>query len=38
MILSEIGTHAYHLLRYVTELEVKEVGCRGKYSFKRIDC
>ena len=26
MILSEIGTHAYHLLRYVTELEVKEVA------------
>ena len=23
MILSEIGTHAYHLLRYVTNLEVK---------------
>ena len=26
MILSEIGTHAYHLLRYVTSLEVKEVA------------
>ena len=26
MILSEIGTHAYHLLRYVTALEVKEVS------------
>ena len=26
MILSEIGTHAYHLLRYVTNLEVKEVA------------
>ncbi len=26
MILSEIGTHAYHLLRYVTGLEVKEVS------------
>ena len=26
MILSEIGTHAYHLLRYVTELEVKELS------------
>ena len=26
MILSEIGTHAYHLLRYVTELEVKELA------------
>ena len=25
MILAEIGTHAYHLLRYVTKLEVKEV-------------
>ena len=25
MILAEIGTHAYHLLRYVTELEVTEV-------------
>lgn len=25
MILAEIGTHAYHLLRYVTDLEVKEV-------------
>lgn len=25
MILAEIGTHAYHLLRYVTNLEVKEV-------------
>ncbi len=26
MILSEIGTHAYHLLRYVTSLEAKEVS------------
>ena len=26
MILSEIGTHSYHLLRYVTNLEVKEVA------------
>ncbi len=26
MILAEIGTHAYHLLRYVTSLEVKEVS------------
>ena len=26
MTLSEIGTHAYHLLRYVTNLEVKEVA------------
>ncbi len=26
MILSEIGTHAYHLLRYVTNLEVKELS------------
>ncbi len=26
MILSEIGTHAYHLLRYVTELEVRELA------------
>ncbi len=26
MILSEIGTHAYHLLRYVTDLEVKELA------------
>tara|TARA_Y100000590_G_scaffold455991_1_gene605648 strand:- start:59 stop:1258 length:1200 start_codon:yes stop_codon:yes gene_type:complete len=26
MILSEIGTHAYHLLRFVTNLEVKEVS------------
>ena len=26
MILSEIGTHAYHLLRYVTNIEVKEVA------------
>ena len=26
MILSEIGTHAYHLMRYVTNLEVKEVA------------
>jgi len=26
MILAEIGTHAYHLLRYVTDLEVKEVA------------
>ena len=26
MILSEIGTHAYHLLRYVTNLEVREVS------------
>ena len=26
MILSEIGTHAHHLLRYVTNLEVKEVS------------
>jgi predicted dehydrogenase len=26
MILAEIGTHAYHLLRYVTGLEVKEVS------------
>jgi len=26
MILSEIGTHAYHLIRYVTNLEVKEVA------------
>ncbi len=26
MILSEIGTHAYHLMRYVTGLEVKEVS------------
>ena len=26
MVLSEIGTHAYHLLRYVTSLEVKEVA------------
>ena len=25
MILGEIGTHAYHLMRYVTNLEVKEV-------------
>ena len=26
MILSEIGTHAYHLLRYVTALEVQELA------------
>ncbi len=26
MILAEIGTHAYHLMRYVTNLEVKEVS------------
>ena len=26
MILAEIGTHAYHLLRYVTSLEVREVS------------
>ena len=26
MILSEIGTHAYHLLRYVTDLEVQELS------------
>ena len=26
MILSEIGTHAYHLLRYVTELEISELS------------
>ncbi len=26
MILQEIGTHAYHLLRYVTSLEVKELS------------
>ena len=26
MILAEIGTHAYHLMRYVTSLEVKEVA------------
>ena len=26
MILAEIGTHAYHLLRYVTSLEAKEVS------------
>ncbi len=26
MILAEIGTHAYHLLRYVTNLEVKEIS------------
>ncbi len=26
MIIAEIGTHAYHLLRYVTGLEVKEVS------------
>ena len=26
MILAEIGTHAYHLMRYVTGLEVKEVS------------
>ena len=26
MILAEIGTHAYHLMRYVTSLEVKEVS------------
>ena len=26
MILGEIGTHAYHLMRYVTNLEVKEVA------------
>ena len=26
MILSEIGTHAYHLLRYVTGLEVNEIS------------
>ena len=26
MILAEIGTHAYHLMRYVTDLEVKEVS------------
>tara|TARA_B100001123_G_scaffold447603_1_gene605675 strand:- start:1014 stop:2210 length:1197 start_codon:yes stop_codon:yes gene_type:complete len=26
MILAEIGTHAYHLLRYVSNLEVKEVA------------
>ena len=26
MILAEIGTHSYHLLRYVTSLEVKEVS------------
>ena len=26
MILSETGTHAYHLIRYVTNLEVKEVA------------
>ena len=26
MILAEIGTHAYHLMRYVTNLEVKEVA------------
>ena len=26
MILAEIGTHAYHLMRYVTDLEVREVS------------
>jgi len=26
MILAEIGTHSYHLLRYVTNLEVKEIS------------
>jgi len=26
MIMAEIGTHSYHLLRYVTELEAKEVS------------
>ena len=26
MILAEIGTHAYHLMRYVSDLEVKEVA------------
>jgi len=26
MILAEIGTHAYHLMRYVTNLEVKQVA------------
>jgi len=26
MIIAEIGTHAYHLLRYVTGLEVKEIS------------
>ena len=26
MILAEIGTHAYHLMRYVTGLEVKEIS------------
>ena len=26
MILSEIGTHAYHLLRYVTGLEANEIS------------
>ena len=26
MIMAEIGTHSYHLLRYVTGLEAKEVS------------
>ena len=26
MILAEIGTHSYHLLRYVTNLEAKEIS------------
>ena len=30
MILSEIGTHAHHLLRYVTNLEVSEVNAEVK--------
>ncbi|SVC62376.1 uncharacterized protein METZ01_LOCUS315230, partial [marine metagenome] len=30
MILSEIGTHAHHLLRYVTNLEVSEVSAEVK--------
>ena len=30
MILAEIGTHAYHLLRYVTKLEVSELSAEVK--------
>ena len=30
MILAEIGTHAYHLLRYVTKLEVNELSAEVK--------
>ncbi len=36
MILSEIGTHAYHLLRYVTELEVSQVAAEVNSLSKEI--